>query len=230
MKVITASAAIHQLDSASTAVHNTTTGQQKQQCLQGAILDAESHADLKLRGAGWVLAVDCVDVDVQLSTLLMLEWLFLYLDSGCCALAWACERRDGHAADGWLLNFQSCWRWHLLSEMHTDRLSTTEALMKQDDDPPFVALGNDDFGSAFYLVAEFLGCEVGRELSGATEYVAAKQKRPRPHSTTKRQFSSSAPSSEYVVKLNRAGTQNRLPCAKEAGKQPKTDHDFEIGS
>ncbi|GMH28219.1 hypothetical protein Nepgr_030062 [Nepenthes gracilis] len=53
---------------------------------------------------------------------------------------------------------------------------------------------------------------------------------PQHHKTAVQQFSSSAPSSEYVVKLNRAGTQNRLPCAKEAGKQPKTDHNFEIGS
>ncbi|GMH29896.1 hypothetical protein Nepgr_031739 [Nepenthes gracilis] len=46
------------------------------------------------------LVVDCADVDVHPSTLLMLEWLFLYLESGCCALAWVCERRVGLAADG----------------------------------------------------------------------------------------------------------------------------------
>ncbi|GMH15589.1 hypothetical protein Nepgr_017430 [Nepenthes gracilis] len=31
------------------------------------------------------------DVDVQPSSELMLEWLFLYLDYGCCAIAWAVE-------------------------------------------------------------------------------------------------------------------------------------------
>ncbi|GMH24788.1 hypothetical protein Nepgr_026631 [Nepenthes gracilis] len=45
------------------------------------------------------LAVDCVDVDVKPSTLLMLDGLFLYLISGCCAHAWACERRAGLVAD-----------------------------------------------------------------------------------------------------------------------------------
>ncbi|GMH03483.1 hypothetical protein Nepgr_005322 [Nepenthes gracilis] len=53
------------------------------------------------------LAVDCIDDDVQPSTKLMLEWLFLYLVSGCCALAWACEWRAGLAADGSLVALDS---------------------------------------------------------------------------------------------------------------------------
>ncbi|GMH09754.1 hypothetical protein Nepgr_011595 [Nepenthes gracilis] len=35
--------------------------------------------------------------------------------------------------------------------MHIDRLSAAGALMKQDNDPLFVALGNDDFGGALCL-------------------------------------------------------------------------------
>ncbi|GMH16151.1 hypothetical protein Nepgr_017992 [Nepenthes gracilis] len=45
------------------------------------------------------LCLDC-NVNQSLARALMLEWLFLYLDSGCCALAWACEWRTGLAADG----------------------------------------------------------------------------------------------------------------------------------
>ncbi|GMH30407.1 hypothetical protein Nepgr_032250 [Nepenthes gracilis] len=72
-------------------------------CLQGAFREAASHADLKLRETGWDLAtpaIDLVDVDVQPSSRLVLDGLFLYLVSGCCALAWAYERRAGLAEDG----------------------------------------------------------------------------------------------------------------------------------
>ncbi|GMH32032.1 hypothetical protein Nepgr_033876 [Nepenthes gracilis] len=46
---------------------------------------------------------------------------------------------------------------------------------------------------------------------------------PQHHKTAVQQFSRSAPSSEYVVKLNRAGTQTRLPCAKESGNPSIAD-------
>ncbi|GMH32019.1 hypothetical protein Nepgr_033863 [Nepenthes gracilis] len=53
-------------------------------------------------GTGWDLAtpaVDFEDVDVQPPSLLILIGLLLYLVSGCCALAWAYERRAGLAED-----------------------------------------------------------------------------------------------------------------------------------
>ncbi|GMH22889.1 hypothetical protein Nepgr_024732 [Nepenthes gracilis] len=68
-------------------------------------------------------AVDCVNVDVQPSMLPMLDWLFLYLVSGCCALAWACERLAGLAAD----SFSDSVTHPSANFIHQDQHSSTAA-------------------------------------------------------------------------------------------------------